>query len=157
MTDKSNYPEVPHPLPTADPDRESDIDILARTLYGEARGERLAGITAVACVVVNRVRVAQRRGRFWWGNTVAGVCRKPWQFSCWNRGDPNRALIEAVDETDPVFRQCLNTARRAVAGTLADVTDGATHYHALGIVPAWARGRDPCVAVGRHLFYNDVD
>ena len=70
---------APQELPVA--------EVLARTLYGEARGEGLPGIEAVACVILNRVAFAKARGRYWWGNTVSQVCLKPGQFSCWNAGD----------------------------------------------------------------------
>ena len=64
---------------------EKETDILARTIYGEARGESISGMEAVASVVLNRVAFANRRGRFWWGNSIAEVCRAPKQFSCWNQ------------------------------------------------------------------------
>ena len=41
------------------------IDVLARTIWGEARGEPLRGQEAVAHVVLNRRNVARSRGRFW--------------------------------------------------------------------------------------------
>jgi spore germination cell wall hydrolase CwlJ-like protein len=132
--------------------RGSPADILARTLWGEARGESVRGIEAVAAVVVNRVR----RGG-WWGNSVETVCRKPMQFSCWNAGDPNRAKLEQVDESDRQFRICLRIARRAIAGRVDDPTGGATHYHVRGLLPAWAREREPSAEIGNHLFYNDVE
>lgn len=132
--------------------RGSPADILARTLYGEARGESVRGIEAVAAVVINRVR---RAG--WWGDSVETVCRKPWQFSCWNEGDPNRTRLEKVDESDRVFRICVRIARRAIAGTLDDPTGGATHYHTRSISPAWAKALHPCAEIGGHLFYNDVE
>ncbi|MGE5477060.1 MAG: cell wall hydrolase [Bacteroidales bacterium] len=132
--------------------RGTPADILARTLWGEARGESVRGIEAVAAVVVNRVR----RGG-WWGNSVETVCRKPMQFSCWNAGDPNRAKLEQVDESDRQFRICLRIARRAIAGSVDDPTGGATHYHVRGLLPVWARGRDPSAEIGNHLFYNDVE
>ncbi len=132
-------------------------DTLARTLYGEARGEPVRGKEAVAAVVINRVRRAQARGGWWWGGTVTQVCRRPWQFSCWNANDPNRAKIERATETDREFASCLRIARRAVMETLQDPTDGATHYHARGVVPPWAAGRTPSAVIGNHLFYNDVE
>ena len=54
---------------------EKETDILARTIYGEARGESISGMEAVASVVLNRVAFAKRRGRFWWGNSIAEVCQ----------------------------------------------------------------------------------
>lgn len=130
----------------------SPADILARTLWGEARGEPVRGIEAVAAVVMNRAR----RGG-WWGNAVESVCRKPSQFSCWNPDDPNRAKLEGVDVDDRAFRICLRIARRALAGSVADPTKGATHYHVRGLLPKWARGREPAAEIGNHLFYNDVE
>jgi spore germination cell wall hydrolase CwlJ-like protein len=131
--------------------RGSAVDVLARTLWGEARGEPVRGLEAVAAVVMNRVR----RGG-WWGHDVASVCTKPSQFSCWNAGDPNRAKLERVDENDRMFRVCVRIARRAVGGSVRDPTHGATHYHVRGTVPAWAHGREPSAEIGNHLFYNDV-
>ncbi len=85
------------------------------------------------------------------------VCLRPWQFSCWNEGDPNRAVIENVDASNRNFASCLRIARRAVAGALEDPTMGATHYHARGSFPPWARGRKTSAEIGNHLFYNDVE
>ncbi|WP_207460161.1 cell wall hydrolase [Azospirillum sp. SYSU D00513] len=144
---------APIPAPPAD----DPVDILARTLWGEARGEPVRGIEAVAAVVMNRVARAQRRGGWWWGDSVVAVCRKPYQFSCWNVGDPNRAKLLAVTADDPVFAACLRVARRAVSGLLPDPTGGATHYHRAGISPAWARGHGPSAEIGHHLFYNSVE
>ena len=56
---------------------DRDIDVLARTIYGEARGESISGMEAVASVVLNRVAFSKRRRRYWWGNTITEVCRKP--------------------------------------------------------------------------------
>jgi N-acetylmuramoyl-L-alanine amidase len=130
------------------------VDVLARTLWGEARGEPVAGRLAVAWVVLNRVaRNSAKR----FGATIAEVCRKPFQFSCWNASDPNRAKIERVDVDDPVFRDCLELARQVVNGSLAaDPTAGSDHYHANGVQPNWAKGHAPIRTIGRHRFYNDI-
>lgn len=135
----------------------SAVDVLARTLWGEARGESVRGKEAVAAVVINRVRRARARGGYWWGGSVVEVCRRPWQFSCWNDGDPNATKCAAVTVEDRNFRACLRIARRAVAGVLDDPTGGATHYHHRAVVPPWTRGRVPSAEIGNHLFYNDVE
>ncbi len=137
--------------------RQCDIDTLARTIYGEARGELVRGKEAVAAVIMNRVRRARKRGGYWWGGDVTGVCTKPWQFSCWNEGDPNRRKIEAVTDANRTFQTCTRIARRALAGTLPDPTKGATHYHARGVSPPWAQKRVPAAEIGGHLFFNDVE
>src|SRR3546814_13540556 len=79
-------------------DESAAIDVLARTVWGEARGESVRGMEAVASVVVNRVRRAIARGGYWWGNDVVGVCLRPCQFSCWADGDPNRPEKRRVGE-----------------------------------------------------------
>jgi len=132
------------------------VDVLARTLFGEARGEKVRGLEAVACVVVNRVEKAIRRGGYWWGNDVEGVCLRPWQFSCWNMNDPNREQILQVTDTNKVFASCLRVARRALFGGVKDPTQGATHYHRIGLLPAWARNCIPCAEIGNHVFYKDI-
>ncbi len=144
------------PTPVADPDMLSEVEVLARTLYGEARGEELAGIEAVASVILNRVAFAKRRGRYWWGNDVKSVCLKPAQFSCWNANDPNRKKLLALSPRDPAYRLCKRIAKRAVAGELSDQTDGATHYHTHAVDPFWARGHVPVAEIGNHLFYKNI-
>lgn len=131
-----------------------EVDVLARTLWGEARGEGSAGMQAVANVILNRVKVAQGHGgQFWWGSNIIQVCQKPYQFSCWNRSDPNFQKLQAVDKNDLYFATALRIAARAVEGVLDDMTYGATHYHAAGIEPYWTRGEKPVAVIGRHIFY----
>lgn len=134
-----------------------EADVLARTLWGEARGEGTQGMEAVACVVLNRVKVAEQKGTYWWGNNIIQVCQKPYQFSCWNRSDPSFRRLQEVDEKDLYFATALRVARRAIAGTLTDKTSGATHYHADYVSPYWARGKEPVATIGHHIFYRLVD
>lgn len=136
--------------------RELEVDVLARTLWGEARGEGTAGMEAVACVVLNRVQMAEREGRYWWGNNVIQVCQKPYQFSCWNRSDPNFRKLQAADEKDLYFATARRIAARALIGKLPDTTCGATHYHAAGMTPYWAKTETPVAVIGKHIFYRLV-
>jgi hypothetical protein len=132
-----------------------DIDILARTVWGEARGEpdARASMGAVACVVLNR-----KRKQTYWGRSVTEVCLKPYQFSCWNANDPNRSQLTRTDASNREFALALGIARDALDGRLSDDTQGATHYHATTLAqpPTWARGHASCAHIGRHLFYNDI-
>lgn len=134
--------------------RELEIDTLARTIWGEARGEGNIGMQAVAAVVLNRVEHAEKRDGFWWGNDVIAVCQKPYQFSCWNKNDPNYKKLLELDATNLHFATALRIARRALAGVMDDPTDHATHYHAQGIDPSWAEDEKPTAVIGRHLFYR---
>lgn len=136
----------------------SDIDTLARTIWAEARGEGVAGMEAVAAVVMNRagLDLGNDGKPDWWGEGVEAVCKKPWQFSCWNMDDPNRDKLFAVNDNDPWFRHALEIAGRAVAGSLADPTGGATHYVKDTWVErtAWTKGRAPVAKIGKHWFYR---
>jgi N-acetylmuramoyl-L-alanine amidase len=130
------------------------LDVFARTIWGEARGEGTFGMEAVANVVANRVKAAQARGGYWWGDNIISVCQKPYQFSCWNRSDPNYKKLQAVTEKDLHYATAVRIARRAMAGTLDDATHGATHYHARSITPGWAEGQNPSAVIGNHIFYR---
>lgn len=156
-------PPIDLPSPRVDrSDRQPrEADILARTMYGEARGEGVRGLEAVAHVVLNRVDA-----RSWWGRDVVAVCLKPWQFSCWNAADPNRRKLLALSAADPVYARAFDTAARLLelqdrdhdTRVRNDPTGGATHYYGPALVkrPAWAAGRVPCARIGGHDFFRDV-
>ena len=55
-----------------------EVIILARTLCGEARGETLEGQTAIANVVLNRLKNKKR-----YGDNIHHIVLRPFQFSCW--------------------------------------------------------------------------
>lgn len=150
-------PSISNRTSPAVADAERDIDVLARTLYGEARAGRVRVKEAIAAVVMNRVRRAKERGGYWWGSSVAEVCRRPWQFACWNPGSTARARLEALDAGNATFRSCLRITRRAIRGALKDPTAGATHYHDRDANPHWARGRAPAAEIGGRAFYNDIE
>jgi spore germination cell wall hydrolase CwlJ-like protein len=103
----------------------ADADTLARTIYGEARGETDAAKQGVAVTVMNRVSAMTYPG----GGSVSGVCTAPSQFSCWNAGDPNRSVIESVTASNSVFARCQQIAQDAINGQLPDNTGGATYYY----------------------------
>lgn len=132
---------------------ERAVDILARTIWGEARGEGYSGMVAVANVVLNR---ASNPG--WWGFDIASVCLKDWQFSCWNITDPNRpAMLAVTTGMDQTFAMAVEIAREAVNGTLTDNTNGATHYYAKSIAaPNWTAGATLAAVIGNHKFYKGV-
>lgn len=124
------------------------VDIVARTIWGEARGEGATGMQAVANVIINR---ANNPG--WWGRNIIDVCLAPKQFSAWNRSDPNYAKVQAVTASTPSFKTALSIAAQAVAGTLPDITGGATSYHTTAINPYWADDDKLLTVIGAHKFY----
>ena len=134
-----------------------EADVLARTIYGEARGESLDGQEAIASVVLNRLAFSQAKGRYWWGNSIAEICRKPWQFSCWNENDVNYKIITDIKDNDERFKIAKRIALRALAGFIPDKTRGSTHYHTKNVRPKWSIGKIPAAIIGGHFFYNDIE
>jgi len=132
----------------------NDVLALARTIFGEARGEPDAGKEAVAHVVINRVN----SHRF--ANTVEGVCLQPSQFSCFNQGDANRPVIMAqtLNSTNSGFMECIALANRVISGAAADNTGGATHYYDFKMIaaPSWTIGATLTVQIGSHRFFKNV-
>lgn len=141
---------------SVDPQTLRDIDTLARTIWGEARGEGAQGMQAVANVVMNRYRQSQaslaKARRF--GHTIEDVCKKPYQFSVWNVSDPNYSKIQSVNATDALYELALRIAERAVMGNLKDITGGADHYHTASISPSWSKGAQPLTQINSHVFYD---
>ena len=80
----------------------ADIELFARTLWGEAGGESVRGIEALAAVVMNRAAVPP-------GRSVDEACRG---FPCWNPENPDRPRMlglkaGARPAGDLLFTTCL--------------------------------------------------
>ena len=126
-----------------------ELEMVARTVFGEARGESVRGQEAVAWTIRNRVE----RPR-WWGKDLISVCRRPYQYSCWLPDDPNLAVLKAGTFDHPAFRVAWAVATYVLEGLVEDPTHGATHYHTLGVRPSWADSLEVVLELGRHRFYR---
>lgn len=127
---------------------DEQIDYMARTIWGEARGEGARGMQAVANVIMNRVNKGG-----WYGATIKDVVLKKWQFSVWNEGDPNRDKI--LNATQAQLAQALDISKKVIKGELQDITGGATNYHATTVKPSWAAKMTKTVQIGNHVFYRE--
>lgn len=130
---------------------DEQIEYMARTMWGEARGEGTTGMRAVGHVIMNRVKAG-----IWYGATPKEVVLKKWQFSCWNKDDPNRAKLLAVTSADSNFALAQSLAKAIYADTMPDITNGATNYLALGSlskIPSWATKMQQVASIGNHTFY----
>jgi N-acetylmuramoyl-L-alanine amidase len=82
---------------------QNDIQLMARAVYGEARGESYTGQVAIAAVILNRVQSAS------FPNTIAGVIYEPGAFTAVADGQINltpnetakKAVIDAINGWDP--------------------------------------------------------
>lgn len=102
---------------------DRDLDILTRTIIGEAGGESWDGQIAVAHTILNR----SMDPRF--PNTIAEVALQPKQFSAWNSGVGGNSLPRNATPDSPQYRRAQEAALAALTGQVADMTGGATHYY----------------------------
>lgn len=114
---------------------DSDITLLARLIYGEARGESYTGQVAVGAVVLNRVKSAS------FPNTIAGVIYQPYAFTAVADGQINLAPNE--------------TARKAAIAAMNgwDPSYGAIYYYNPSTATSsWIFSRQTTVVIGDHVF-----
>lgn len=130
---------------------EADKVIMAKTLWGEARGETDEGVKAVAAVILNRLASSR------YPNTLAGVCRQSKQFSCWNSNDPNRAKIDALSAMDPDFLRLRSIVDQLIAaGPQSVLPANVLHYHTTTISADWSKGKPVFDRIGSHNFYANI-
>lgn len=146
---------------TVDLGLSSDVDIIALTLWGEARNQGPEGRIAIANVIRNRVAAQQSH----FGRTPREVCLKPKQFSCWipEGGEDNHGVLMATvlhlskgEPAGPLVRECQWIAKGLVDNAFVDNTHGATHYLVGDLFqnnpPSWARDQRPLARIGAHVF-----
>ena len=115
----------------------SDVQLLARAVNGEARGEPYEGQVAVGAVILNRVRDSR------FPNTIAGVIYQPGAFTAVSDGQIN----VPIDENSTVVK----AARDALNGW--DPTDGAVYYFNPNTATnKWIWSRPLIKTIGKHRF-----
>lgn len=113
----------------------SDVKLLARLIYAEARGESYQGQVAVGAVVLNRVKSSS------FPNTISGVIYQPYAFTCVNDGQINLS----PDNT------ALKAAKDAMNGW--DPTYGCLYYYNPRVATSsWIYSRPTVVTIGNHVF-----
>ena len=113
----------------------SDLNLLARCVYAEARGEPYTGQVAVAAVVLNRVKSAS------FPNTISGVIYQPYAFTAVDDGQINltpnstayKAAQDALNGWDPTYG-CLY------------------YYNPATATSSWIWSRKTVVTIGKHTF-----
>ena len=113
----------------------SNVNLLARAIYGEARGESYTGQVAVGAVIMNRVRSSK------FPNTIAGVIYQSGAFDAVSDGQINM--------------QPDATAKKAAQDALNgwDPTYGAIYYFNPNTATnKWIWSRPMTVTIGKHRF-----
>ena len=113
----------------------SDLNLLARLVYAEARGEPYSGQVAVAAVVLNRVKNSS------FPNSVAGVIYQRGAFGVVDDGQINLTPNQTA----------YSAARDAINGW--DPTYGAIYYfNPKTATNGWIWSRPVTVVIGNHRF-----
>jgi N-acetylmuramoyl-L-alanine amidase len=145
-----SIPDLKEYLQHLSPSQKKDIDLIARTVFGEARGEKsFKSLQAIAHVILNRVKGQN------WPNSVQAVIFQKNQFSCWNQTDPNYYLTQSVTFNNADFRQAYQATLVAIMSK-TDITHGANHYHARWVDPTWAHKKNMIrvAEIRQHIFYK---
>lgn len=126
-----------------------DRDLMIRTVIGEADGQLDDGQSAVAHVILNRLK----DGGF--GKTLTEVILAKGQFEPWQTRA--RELLN-IDPKSEAYRKAGTLVDLATAEDAKDPTEGATYFlqpdtvvQRRGALPDWATG--PSMKIGDHTFY----
>ena len=115
----------------------SDIQLMARAINGEARGEPYEGQVAVGAVILNRVKSSQ------FPNTIAGVIYQSGAFTAVADGQIN----VPIEEGSSVYK----AARDAMNGW--DPTGGCIYYFNPNTATnKWIWSRPHVKTIGKHRF-----
>ena len=115
----------------------NELQLLARCVNGEARGEPYEGQVAVAAVILNRVKHPS------FPNTIAGVIYQPRAFTATVDGQIN----VPIDAGSTVYKAC----RDAMNGW--DPSNGAVYYYnPRKTTNRWIYSREVVRVIGTHRF-----
>lgn len=115
----------------------SDVQLIARAINGEARGEPYEGQVAVGAVILNRVKDPN------FPNTVAGVIYEPGAFTAVSDGQINVPISEGST--------VVKAARDAMNGW--DPSGGAIYYYNPNTATnKWIWSRTTIKVIGKHKF-----
>ena len=113
----------------------SDVYLLARCIYGEARGESYEGQVAVGAVVLNRVKSPS------FPNTISGVIYQKGAFTAVDDGQINLTPNQTA----------INAAKDAMNGW--DPTYGCLYYYnPVTATSSWIFSRETVTTIGKHVF-----
>lgn len=116
---------------------EQNVQLLARCVNGEARGEPYEGQVAVAAVILNRVKHPS------FPNTIAGVIYQPRAFTATVDGQIN----VPIDPGSTIYKACSD----AMNGW--DPSGGAIYYYNPKTATSnWIYSRPVVKTIGNHRF-----
>ena len=121
--------------PTPGSSQQNSLDLLARVISAEARGEPYVGQVAVGAVILNRVEHPSFPG------SISGVVYQPGAFTCMDDGQFN----------EPVADSAYRAAQEALNGS--DPSGGAIYYFNPSTATSkWIWSRPLITVIGKHRF-----
>ena len=136
---------------------ETALMCMALNMYHEAKNQSMLGQLAVGQVVMNRVEDKRFPDNVCDVVTEAVTYKgtdKPvlhkCQFSWYCDGQKDEPDFDSKEWWD-----AKEYASIVLSGTIMlDVTEGATHYHATYVRPAWAKTKPKTSRIDSHIFYR---
>ena len=136
---------------------ETALMCMAVNIYHESGNQSMIGQMAVGQVVLNRVEDSR------FPDTVCEVVKEAVTYK--NSNKPVRWKCQFTwfcdgKKDEPNFESktwsaALENASILLTKTIVlDITEGATHYHATYVRPAWAKTKTKTTRIDRHIFYR---
>tara|TARA_B100000900_G_scaffold225882_1_gene191744 strand:- start:3262 stop:3702 length:441 start_codon:yes stop_codon:yes gene_type:complete len=140
---------------------ETAFMCLALNTYHEAKNQSMIGQIATAQVVMNRVEDSR------YPNSVCEVVKQGPHRPSWE--DPNKQYPvrhrcqfswycdgkDDMPKNEKAWKKAQDVAFLVYYNKInLDVTEGATHYHATYVKPAWARTKTRTTRIEKHIFYR---
>lgn len=131
------------------PGGDAEWRCLSEALYFEARGEPVAGLFAVAEVILNRVDSAA------FPDTVCRVVKQGTgkRFACQFTYNCDGLREDITDMA--AWIRVGKVARAMLDGAPRNLTGGATYYHTNYVSPYWSRIFQRTASIGDHYFYRN--
>ena len=136
----------------------------AENVYFESRNQGPTGWYAVISVTMNRVKDKR------YPDTICGVVKQGPTRESWKQNGTYYPIkhkcqfswycdgkADNIHENNmKIYKKIYNLSYLSLIKDtpILDITDGATHYHADYVTPAWARTKTKTIEIGDHIFYK---
>lgn len=130
-------------------------NIIARTIYAEARNDGKKGMAAVASVIYNRAKGDKEM--------FAKACLKPKQFACWGKltkeeADPKSfqvkipGSVKGIPQNEKLWKEAMAIAADMLSDAFRPITDANMYYNDKFASPEWAKQLTNVKYIGSHKF-----
>jgi hypothetical protein len=131
---------------------QRDLDLITRTVIGEAGQEPDLGKAAVAAVVLNRMKQNN-------ASDAASIVLAPKQFTTWS---DRPGELAAISPRSQAYQSAYNIVKNVAGGNIPDPTSGALNYANVDAVKKagnttamkWIDGMTNVSQIGNHTFGN---